>query len=77
MNLIDLRSDTVTQPTQQMREAIYRASVGDDIMGDDPTIRQLEELTAELFGKEAAMFLPSGTMANQVAVMTYTRDYPR
>lgn len=70
--IIDLRSDTVTQPTQAMREAIYRAEVGDDIMRNDPTVLRLEEMAAALFNKPAALFLPSGTMANQVAVMTYT-----
>lgn len=69
---IDLRSDTVTQPTPEMREAIYRAEVGDDIMRDDPTVLRLEDMAAALFDKPAALFLPSGTMANQVAVMTYT-----
>lgn len=71
--MIDLRSDTVTQPTQEMREAIYRAKVGDDIMGDDPTIKRLEQMSAELLGKEAGLFLVSGTMANQVAVMTWAQ----
>lgn len=69
---IDLRSDTVTQPTQEMRDAMYKAIVGDDIMGEDPTVSELECLSAELLGKEAALFLTSGTMANQVAVMVYT-----
>lgn len=69
---IDLRSDTVTQPTQEMREAMYHAEVGDDIMGEDPTVAELEKLSAEILGKEAALFLTSGTLANQVAVMTYT-----
>lgn len=70
---IDLRSDTVTQPTQEMREAIYRAVVGDDIMGEDPTVQELEELSADILGKEDALFLTSGTLANQVAVMVLTR----
>lgn len=69
---IDLRSDTVTQPTQEMRDAMYRATIGDDIMGEDPTVSELERMSAELLGKEAALFLTSGTMANQVAVMAYT-----
>lgn len=72
MKYIDMRSDTVTQPTQLMRDAIYQAEVGDDIMGDDPTVAKLEAMTAKLFHKEAALFLASGTMANQVAVMTLT-----
>ena len=64
MHIINLRSDTVTQPTQAMREAMYRAEVGDDVMGDDPTINRLEKEAAEVLGKEAAMFVPSGTMGN-------------
>ena len=67
--LIDLRSDTVTQPTQAMRDAMYRAEVGDDIMGEDFTVKRLEEMSANLLGKEAAMFVTSGTMGNQLAVM--------
>lgn len=70
--IIDLRSDTVTQPTQEMRDAIYEAVVGDDIMGEDPTVRELEELSADMLGKEAGLFVSSGTMANQIAVMAYT-----
>ncbi|MFB0919193.1 MAG: GntG family PLP-dependent aldolase [Clostridiaceae bacterium] len=69
---IDLRSDTVTQPTQEMREAMYHAVVGDDIMGEDPTVRELEELSAEYLGKEASLFVTSGTLANQIAVMAMT-----
>jgi threonine aldolase len=70
---IDLRSDTVTQPTDEMREAMRNAEVGDDVYHDDPTVNRLEALAAEMTGKEAAMFVPSGTMANQVSVMTHTR----
>ena len=70
---IDLRSDTVTQPTQAMREAIARAEVGDDVYGEDPTTNQLQEVAAQRLGKEAALFVPSGTMANQVAVALHTR----
>ena len=70
---IDLRSDTVTQPTQQMRQSMFEAAVGDDVYGDDPTVSELERLAAEAFGKEAALFVPSGTMGNQLAVMTHTR----
>ncbi len=69
--MIDLRSDTVTMPTQAMRDAMYIAPVGDDVYGDDPTINQLEELAAQILGKEAALFVASGTMGNQVAVMTH------
>lgn len=70
--IIDLRSDTVTQPTQAMRDAMYNATVGDDILGDDPTVKELESLSAEMLGKEAGLFVSSGTMANQLAVMTLT-----
>jgi threonine aldolase len=72
MPRIDLRSDTVTLPTPAMREAIARAEVGDDVFGEDPTVRRLEARTAGLLGKEAAMFVPSGTMANQLAIRTHT-----
>src|SRR5579875_1615211 len=65
---IDLRSDTVTRPTPGMRQAMAEAEVGDDVFGDDPTIQALEERTADLLGKEAAVFVPSGTMANQIAI---------
>lgn len=68
---IDLRSDTVTQPTQEMREAMYRAQVGDDVYGDDPTMNELERKAAEMLGKEAALFMASGTMGNAVAVMSH------
>lgn len=70
--VIDLRSDTVTQPTEAMREAMARAAVGDDVFGDDPTVRALEEKAAFLLGKEAALFLPSGTMANLAALLSHT-----
>jgi len=71
--IIDLRSDTVTKPTPEMREAMKNAVVGDDILRDDPTVLELEELGAEILGKEAAMFTISGTMSNEVAIMTYSR----
>jgi threonine aldolase len=70
---IDLRSDTVTRPTPAMRAAIAAAPVGDDQFGEDPTVNQLQERVAALLGKEAAIWLPSGTMANQVALRTLTR----
>jgi threonine aldolase len=70
---IDLRSDTVTRPSAAMREAMARAEVGDDVYGEDPTTRKLEERVAELLGKEAALFVPSGTMANQIALLLHTR----
>ena len=69
---IDFRSDTVTQPTGAMRRAMYEAEVGDDVYGDDPTVNRLEALAAEMLGKEAALFVPSGAMGNQVAVMAHT-----
>jgi threonine aldolase len=72
-DVIDLRSDTITRPTTAMREAMARAEVGDDVYGEDPTVRRLEERVAELIGKEAALFVPSGTMANQIALMLHTR----
>ncbi|MCL6452500.1 MAG: low-specificity L-threonine aldolase [Alicyclobacillus sp.] len=68
---IDLRSDTVTQPTQAMREAMAHAEVGDDVYGEDPTVRRLEERTAEVLGKEAALFVTSGTQGNQVAIAAH------
>src|ERR1019366_5618216 len=70
---VDLRSDTVTQPTPEMREAMARADVGDDGFGDDPTVRVLEERFAAIVGKESALFVPSGVMANQIAVRILTR----
>lgn len=69
---IDWRSDTVTRPTEAMRRAMAEAEVGDDVLGDDPTVRRLEEATAALLGKEAAVYMPSGTMCNQVALRTHT-----
>jgi threonine aldolase len=66
--MIDLRSDTVTKPTEEMRAAMVRAEVGDDVYGEDPTVIALEERVAGLFGKEAALFMPTGSMANQLAV---------
>jgi threonine aldolase len=72
MPLIDLRSDTVTKPTPAMRDAIARAEVGDDVFGDDPTVKELESETASILGKEAALFTVSGTMANQLALRSQT-----
>lgn len=72
MNYIDLRSDSVTQPTQEMRDAMYTAPVGDDVFGDDPTVKNLEKLCAAKVGKEAGLFVASGTMGNQLAVMAHT-----
>jgi threonine aldolase len=73
MDVIDLRSDTVTRPTPAMREAMRVAELGDDVFGDDPTVLRLEALAARLLGKEAALFMVSGTMANLAAVLTHTR----
>jgi threonine aldolase len=71
--MIDLRSDTVTRPSQAMLEAMMSAQVGDDVFHDDPTVNMLEEKVALMFGKEAALFCPSGTMTNQVAINVHTR----
>jgi len=71
---IDLRSDTVTVPTEKMRKVMFEAVVGDDVYGDDATINELERLAAERFGKEAAIFMPTGTMSNQTAVFTWVRN---
>jgi threonine aldolase len=69
--MIDLRSDTVTKPTEAMREAMATAEVGDDVLGEDPTINRLQDRIASLLGKEAGLFVPSGTMANQVAIKSH------
>lgn len=71
--LIDLRSDTVTRPTPEMRAAMAAAEVGDDVYGEDPTVNLLERRAAEIFGREAAIFVPSGTMGNQIAIRLHTR----
>lgn len=71
MTYIDLRSDTVTKPTREMREAMFAAEVGDDVYGDDPTVNKLEGYAAEKVGKEAALFVPSGTFGNQLALFTH------
>ena len=71
MDYIDLRSDTVTKPTPEMREAMAEAEVGDDVYGDDPTLNRLEELAANMLGKESAVFVPSGTMGNLIALMVH------
>lgn len=70
--LIDLRSDTLTQPTPGMRKAIADAIVGDDVFNEDPTVQELQERVAGMFGKEAALFVPSGSMSNQVSIRTHT-----
>jgi threonine aldolase len=71
MEYIDLRSDTVTKPTPEMREAMAEAEVGDDVYGDDPTVDRLQEIAAEMMGKEAALFVPSGTMGNLLALLVH------
>jgi threonine aldolase len=71
--MIDLRSDTVTQPTQEMRRLISEAEVGDDVFGDDPTVNNLQHMMADMTGKEEALFVPSGTMSNQVCIKTHTQ----
>ena len=71
--VLDLRSDTVTMPSPMMRDAMVKAMVGDDVYGEDPTVMQLEEATAKIVGSETALFVPSGTMANQIALLLHTR----
>src|ERR1700720_1215646 len=70
---IDLRSDTVTQPTPEMPRAMAEAEVADDVYGEDPTMNRLQERAAQIFQKEAALFVPSGTMGNQVAIRVHTQ----
>ena len=72
MKIIDLRSDTVTRPSPQMRQAIFEAEVGDDVFGDDPTVKKLEAHVAKLFDREAALFVPSGTMGNQICLKVHS-----
>ena len=71
--IVDLRSDTVTKPTPEMRRVIAHAEVGDDVFGDDPTVNQLQQRVAELMGKEAAIYVPSGSMANQISIRAQTQ----
>ena len=71
--IVDFRSDTVTRPSKQMLEAMFQARVGDDVFGEDPSINQLEQMAAELFGMEAALYCPSGTMTNQIAIKCHTQ----
>src|SRR5215469_7135349 len=71
--MIDIRSDTVTKPTDAMRKAMAEAEVGDDVYGDDPTVNRLEALGARMLGKEAALFVPTGTFGNQLALFTWCR----
>src|SRR5512136_1259562 len=72
-DFVDLRSDTVTLPTEEMLEAMRHAKLGDDVYGEDPTVNELEALAAERMGKEAAVLVPSGTMANLVSLMSNTK----
>jgi threonine aldolase len=72
-SIVDLRSDTVTKPTPEMRKAMFEAEVGDDVYAEDPTINRLEQRAAEIFGREAAIFVPTGSMGNQVAIKVHTR----
>lgn len=72
-NVIDLRSDTVTKPTPPMRAAMSAAEVGDDVYGEDPTVNRLEQRAAEIFGREASIFVPTGTMGNQIAIRLHTQ----
>ena len=74
MNYIDLRSDTVTKPTQKMRDAMFEAMVGDDVFHDDPTMNELEEIVARKLGKDAGVFIPSGTFSNQLALFTHCKQ---
>ena len=69
--MIDLRSDTVTQPSEEMKHFMFKAPLGDDVYGDDPSINALEEQSSDIFGKEASLFVPSGTMANLISVLTH------
>lgn len=70
---VDLRSDTVTKPTPEMRRAMFEAEVGDDVYAEDPTVNRLQERAAEIFGREAAIFVPTGTMGNQIAIKIHTQ----
>ena len=71
--IVDLRSDTVTRPTPAMRRAMYEAEVGDDVYREDPTVNRLQERAAEIFSREAGLFVASGTMGNEIALKVHTR----
>jgi len=75
MRVVDLRSDTVTKPSKEMREFMMSAEVGDDVFGEDPTVNKLQEMVAQLLGKEAALFVPSGTMGNQLCIKAHTEPW--
>src|SRR6202171_1899745 len=72
LNVVDLRSDTVTRPSAEMRRAMAEAEVGDDVYGEDPTVNQLEREAAQIFGKDAALFVPTGCMGNLIAIKIWT-----
>lgn len=74
---VDLRSDTLTRPDAKMRRAMAEAEVGDDVLGEDPTVLELEALSAERIGKDAALFMPSGTMGNEIALHVHSRRVGR
>ena len=69
----DFRSDTVTKPTKDMLDAMTKAPIGDDVLGDDPTVKRLESIASEMFGMESGLFCPSGTMTNQIAINVHCR----
>src|SRR6059058_461358 len=71
--IVDLRSDTVTKPSPAMRKAMFEAEVGDDVYGEDPTINKLEQRAAEIFAREAAIFVPTGSMGNSIAIKIHTQ----
>lgn len=73
MKHIDVRSDTVTWPLPEMKKAMVEAELGDDVFGDDPTVKELEALSSQILGKEAALFVPTGCMGNQLAIFTHCR----
>ena len=77
MKIIDLRSDTVTQPTPEMRKAMAEAEVGDDVYGEDPTVNKLQAVMAEMTGHEAGLFVPSGTQGNLLAILSHCRRCPQ
>ena len=73
--VIDLRSDTITKPSPEMRKAMYEAEVGDDVFKEDPTVNKLEEFAADLLGKEAALYVPSGMMGNQICLNVRSEEH--
>lgn len=75
IHVVDLRSDTISKPTKEMKEAMMNAEVGDDVYGEDPTVAKLEEKTAHMLGKDAGLFVPSGTMGNLIASKLHNTNY--